>query len=173
MGRGFGRGAKAVAIVTHAQAKKQKKLPRGLRGGRKKRRSTYADKDAIEEGRAPKQEKNKPLSIHSQIAAVQFPSNVPRGQGFKQLRKGLIKQVKNIRRNYNEKAKVKRAREDERQIRLQVQRKKMAEQEASEGPGADADSASASSDEASDVEEEEEEEETVPPPQPAKRARKQ
>lgn len=41
MGRGFGRGAKSVGIVTHAQVKKGKKMPKGLRGSRKKRRAPF------------------------------------------------------------------------------------------------------------------------------------
>ena len=124
MGRGFGRGAKTVAVVTHAQVKGKGKLPRGLRGNRKKKRKMYAranDEQAMLEtsmgvGENPSQKTQKKQhqetgvlsgrrTMAQEIASIQFQSNVKgRRKGFKLLRKHLLESVKDLRRKHHEKA---------------------------------------------------------------------
>jgi hypothetical protein len=116
MGRGFGRGAKSVAIVTHAQVKNAKKTPRGLRAAtsRKKRRSTYASRAAMEDpssmmdvGDYHKKRKAREQgqretnrNVEQQIAAVNFPELVTgKGRRLKTLRKTIVHKVKELRRN--------------------------------------------------------------------------
>jgi hypothetical protein len=127
MGRGFGRGTR-VAVVTHAQVKNKKKMPRGLRGAssRKKRRALYRDAEAgpdafpDQQAAAGKQKtqvpKKEPSSggttLANKIAAVQIPLDVRRGPSGKlsHLRKELLKKCKKIRQNHNKTAKVRRER---------------------------------------------------------------
>ena len=112
MGKGFGRGAKSVAIVTHAQVKHTAKTPRGLRGGRAKRRRTHTsvgEQVALEESlgvvagprrpAANNKSKKEAPSLAQQIASIQFPTQVNKRQkGFKQLRRQIMDAVKVVRR---------------------------------------------------------------------------
>lgn len=118
MGRGFGRGAKSVAIVTHAQAGTAgKKTPKGLRGVRQKKRQRFqkrGDETAELEqslGLAkPSAKEGKGLA--QQIASIQFPHIVNKRQkGFKQLRKQIMGAVKDVRRRHADKKRV-QARKD-------------------------------------------------------------
>lgn len=124
MGRGFGRGAKSVGIITHAQVKKGKKMPKGLRGSNKKRRAPQRDeqgdleesmgvpvttnkgqqqrgapqrrqKTEDEGGKAPRK------TLAQEIAGIQFQHVVnKRTKGFKSLRKQLVNAVKDVRRRH-------------------------------------------------------------------------
>lgn len=124
MGRGFGRGAKSVGIVTHAQVKKGKKMPKGLRGSKKKRRAPYADEQGdLEESMgvqktAPQHRQQQPApqrrqktedeggkaprkTLAQEIAGIQFQHVVnKRTKGFKSLRKQLVNAVKDVRRRH-------------------------------------------------------------------------
>jgi len=126
MGRGFGRGAKSVAIVTHAQAKGASKLPRGLRGTRQKKRKRFArktdDQSQLEESLGAKRSstsepKTQPgqldeLTLAQKIAAVQFPTMVNRRvKGFKALRKQLLESVKRVQKKHAQQMAKKRVRE--------------------------------------------------------------
>lgn len=114
MGRGFGRGAKSVAIVTHAQAGKAgKKTPKGLRGNRQKKREKFLKRknpqSELEESLGIKQEdtakKQAPKNLAQEIASIQFAHIVNRREkGFKQLRKQIIGAVKDVRRRHAQKA---------------------------------------------------------------------
>ncbi|KPA76203.1 hypothetical protein ABB37_07957 [Leptomonas pyrrhocoris] len=114
MGRGFGRGAKSVAIVTHAQTGKAgKKTPKGLRGVRQKKRQKYLKRNdaqsELEESLGLKKDerndKHAPKNLAQEIAAVQFAHVVNRREkGFKHLRKQIIGAVKDVRRRYADKA---------------------------------------------------------------------
>eukprot|EP00744_Colponema_vietnamica_P006789 GILI01009840.1.p1 GENE.GILI01009840.1~~GILI01009840.1.p1 ORF type:complete len:176 (+),score=34.90 GILI01009840.1:95-622(+) len=122
MGRGFGRGAKTVSIVTHAQVKGRHKIPRGLRGNRKKKRRQFQnanDEQAQLEtsmgvGAQPNTKNTKPnetgilngrRTMAQEIASIQFEHNIRgRKKGFKQLRKQLLDSVKDLRRKHHEKA---------------------------------------------------------------------
>lgn len=127
MGRGFGRGAKAVGIVTHSQVKGKKKLPKGLRStsSRKKRRANYREQQEhdvdIENGgvgkignkpqgkgqpsQASKPDPNARKSLASQIAGIQLPEAVNgRKKGFKGIRKQLMAAVRDVRKRYHQKA---------------------------------------------------------------------
>lgn len=124
MGRGFGRGAKSVAVVTHAQVKGRMKMPRGLRGNRKKKRKMYAranDEQAMLEnsmgvGEVPSAKTQKKQSqetgvlsgrrtMAQEIASIQFDQNVKgRRKSFKVLRKHLLESVKDLRRKHHQKA---------------------------------------------------------------------
>ena len=114
MGRGFGRGAKSVAIVTHAQMKgKAKKLPKGLRGGKKKaRRMRHEDDDdpnKMLETRVPSQQHQgggkKPSStmqrLDAQIASIHMKESVAGRGRLKNLRKQIIAEVKELRRKHH------------------------------------------------------------------------
>ena len=130
MGRGFGRGAKSVAIVTHAQVKGgQKKMPKGLRGSRKSRRRQYSGGEqgeleqsmgmrstgegaggvaasaAVDGAVGKKKGGNQPpRSMAQEIASVQFAHVVNKRQkGFKQLRKQIMQAVKVVRKKHHEK----------------------------------------------------------------------
>ncbi|CCW63925.1 unnamed protein product [Phytomonas sp. EM1] len=106
MGRGFGRGAKSVAIVTHAQVgNKGKKTPKGLRGVRQKKRQRYQKKDEqglLEQSLGlEKQRSNEPKNLAQEIASIQFAHVVNKRQkGFKDLRKQIMGAVKVLRRKY-------------------------------------------------------------------------
>lgn len=112
MGRGFGRGAKSVAIVTHAQVKASKKMPRGLRGSRKKRRRQYQKSDAQEQedlerslGMTRPEPKSR-KTLAQEIASIQVPHMINKRQkGMKALRRKIIAAVKKTRRRHAEKAK--------------------------------------------------------------------
>ncbi|EPY33626.1 hypothetical protein STCU_02124 [Strigomonas culicis] len=132
MGRGFGRGAKSVAIVTHAQVKSAgKKTPRGLRSVRQKKKQRYQkkhDQDGQEELEKSlglsKQEKNMPMTMAQQIAAIQVPHIINKRQkGLKQLRKQIIAAVKNVRRSSTEKGKRKAQKQIEKMQKLQAKKK--------------------------------------------------
>ena len=141
MGRGFGRGAKAVAIVTHAQVKNAKKVPRGLKETRKKRRRMYRREaqaedpnsmmdtgdDKRNEGKSNSKKHVAPKSVEQQIAGIHFETLVPRGKKLKVLRKQLINTVKNIRRK-DHKKKEARAKADVRKIEKMERRKKHMEE---------------------------------------------
>ena len=113
MGKGFGRGAKTVGVVTHAQANKvAKKIPRGLKGTNRKARRAQIQRDqeaeepdTMLETKAAKYEvvsSRKKLDL--QIAAVQFKDLVAgKGRRLKHLRKEIVKSVKDIRRRHHEK----------------------------------------------------------------------
>jgi hypothetical protein len=127
MGRGFGRGAKSVGIVTHAQVENAKKLPKGLRGSRKKRRSqrrkTEDEQGQLEESMGVQTEqrgterkkqqrsedeggKMSRKTLAQEIAGIQFQHVVNKRQkGFKSLRKQLVNAVKDVRRRYAQKNK--------------------------------------------------------------------
>eukprot|EP00758_Cryptobia_borreli_P002619 Tbor_TRINITY_DN3163_c0_g1::TRINITY_DN3163_c0_g1_i1::g.14788::m.14788 len=128
MGRGFGRGAKSVAIVTHAQVKKQKKLPKGLRGSRKQRRRTFAATNddqaqleksmgvrsadgrtstagAVENMKRASKGPQLQRTMAQEIASIQFPTAINKRQkGFKQLRRDILASVKEIRKRHHQKA---------------------------------------------------------------------
>lgn len=114
MGRGFGRGAKSVAIVTHAQrGKAGKKTPKGLRGNRQKKREKFLKRkdpqSELEESlgmkKEEKSEKHAPKNLAQEIAAIQFAHIVNRREkGFKHLRKQIIGAVKDVRRRHADKA---------------------------------------------------------------------
>ena len=139
MGKGFGRGAKSVAIVTHAQVKHtKKKMPKGLRGGRKKKRRMFHaannEQQQLEQslglgdGR-PKVAReggdgsvappaglsgNNRKSLAQQIAGIQFQHVLNKRQkGFKSLRKQLLASVKDVRRRHAEKGKRRNAKDEE------------------------------------------------------------
>ena len=121
MGRGFGRGAKSVAVVTHAQVKNAKKVPRGLKLTRKKRRRMYKDDHDAEDPNTmmdtgdknknrkgkPNGQENKgnvqPKSVEQQIAGIDFKQLVSRGKKLSSLRKQIVGAVKNIRRRNHQK----------------------------------------------------------------------
>jgi hypothetical protein len=116
MGKGFGRGAKSVAVVTHAQATKGgKKLPRGLRPNKKRQkrmREAQAKEDdpnqMLNTKVAPEKPGQKPNStlkrLDAQIAAVHFQESIPgRGGGLKNLRKQIVDSVKTLRRKHHKK----------------------------------------------------------------------
>jgi hypothetical protein len=116
MGRGFGRGAKSVAIVTHAQAGKAgKKTPKGLRGVRQKKRQKFLKRNSpqseLEESlgfKKEEKEKQAPKNLAQEIAAIQFAHVVNRREkGFKHLRKQIIAAVKDVRRRYANRARKK------------------------------------------------------------------
>lgn len=122
MGKGFGRGAKSVAIVTHAQAKGAKKMPKGLRTNKRKRtRQQYANaanEDAQMEdslnGKEKKVKGGAPKSIAEKIASISVPGMiVGRKKGFKNVRREIMKSAKDIKRRHVEKNK-KRKQQDER-----------------------------------------------------------
>jgi hypothetical protein len=128
MGKGFGRGAKAVGIVTHAQVRAKKKMPRGLKVSRKKRRTQYRDQDAADAAVASGAEaptKKGPSnsneggfdpkkSLASQIAAIKMPDAVNgRKKGFKDIRKKLLAAVKDVRKRYHDKARARSRKESE------------------------------------------------------------
>lgn len=110
MGRGFGRGAKSVAIVTHAQrGKAGKKTPKGLRGARQKKRQKFLKRNdaqsELEESLGVKKletkEKHVPKNLAQEIAAIQFAHVVNRREkGFKRLRKQIMAAVKDVRRRH-------------------------------------------------------------------------
>ncbi|KAG5481854.1 hypothetical protein GH5_06799 [Leishmania sp. Ghana 2012 LV757] len=111
MGRGFGRGAKSVAIVTHAQAGNAgKKTPRGLRGTRQRKRQKFLRRDSeqvqLEESLGlVKPEKHAPKNLAQEIASIQFPHVVnKREKGLKHLRKQIVGAVKDVRRRHADKA---------------------------------------------------------------------
>lgn len=120
MGRGFGRGAKSVAIVTHSQVgNKGKKVPKGLRGVRQKKRQKYQRSNdpqaeleqslGLDQRGSPK---NAPRTMAQEIASIQFPHIVNKRQkGFKQLRKQIVHAVKDVRRRHAEKSKRRAMRE--------------------------------------------------------------
>jgi hypothetical protein len=120
MGRGFGRGAKSVGIVTHAQMKgKAKKLPRGLRNSKKKtkRANRRQELDADDPNqmlatKVPQQrrgpaEGGKPTSsmqrLDAQIASIHFKESVQGKGRLKHLRKELVAQVRDLRRKHHKK----------------------------------------------------------------------
>ena len=145
MGRGFGRGAKAVAVVTHAQVKNAKKIPRGLKDTRKKRRRMYRREAAAEdpnsmmntgdemtnnkrnEGKTNSKKHVAPKSVEQQIAGIHFETLVPRGKKLKVLRKQLINTVKNIRRK-DHKKKEARSKAEVRKLEKMEKRKKHMEE---------------------------------------------
>lgn len=107
MPRGFGRGAKTVGIVTHAQAKtKGKKTPRGLRGVRQKKRARFQqnkNEDRLLEkslglgSEPPKGSGSK--SLTEDIASIYVPHVINKRQkGLKTLRKQILGSVKEIYR---------------------------------------------------------------------------
>ncbi|CAD2221677.1 hypothetical protein AGDE_06879 [Angomonas deanei] len=127
MGRGFGRGAKSVAIVTHAQVKSAgKKTPRGLRSVRQKKKQRYQKRENSQEDLekslgvgAPEKAEKKTLT--QQIASINVPHIVGRREkGLKRLRKQVINAVKDVRRRHNEKAK----RKLEKQLKREARKKK-------------------------------------------------
>lgn len=143
MGRSHGRGAKSVAIVTHAQVKRAKKTPRGLRAtARRQRRAEYRHEAAMDDpnsladtGDRPGQGKkgNKPAkTIVQQIAGIHFKENVPRGKGkLKHLRKQLLNEVSNLRRKHHRKQEA-RAKHEMRNVERQaaaMERARLAEEE--------------------------------------------
>jgi hypothetical protein len=113
MGRGFGRGAKSVAIVTHAQVKHAKKTPRGFRAtSRRNRRSQYRAQAANDDpssladtgaNRGRKGGKNRAaLTLDQQIAGISFQDNVPKGRNkLASLRKDIMQQVKVLKRKHH------------------------------------------------------------------------
>lgn len=133
MGRGFGRGAKSVAIVTHAQVKTAKKAPRGLRITRKKRRRMYRREgeaenpdtmmDTGDNQKPSKKGNNKPKSVEQQIASVDFQTLVPRGKKLKHLRRQLVSTVKNIRRRNHQKQEA-RAKSEVKQLEKKMKQRK-------------------------------------------------
>lgn len=111
MGRGFGRGAKSVAIVTHAQAGNAgKKTPKGLRGTRQRKRQKFLNRNSeqaqLEESLGLTQpEKNTPKNLAQEIAAIQFAHVVnKREKGLKHLRKQILGAVRDVRRRHADKA---------------------------------------------------------------------
>ncbi|KAG5508219.1 hypothetical protein JKF63_05475 [Porcisia hertigi] len=115
MGRGFGRGAKSVAIVTHAQAGKAgKKTPKGLRGTRQRKRQKFLDRNAeqtqLEKSLGlTKPEKNTPKNLAQEIATIQIAHVVnKREKGLKHLRKQIMGAVKDIRRRHSDTTRKKR-----------------------------------------------------------------
>jgi hypothetical protein len=133
MGKGFGRGAKSVAIVTHAQVKAKKKLPKGLRGSRKKKRRMFHaanDEQAqleqslgIAAENKTKSNKTGPessggsirgRSLAQEIAGIQFQHVINKRQkGFKGLRKQLMASVKEVRRRHAEKGRRRNFKDEE------------------------------------------------------------
>jgi hypothetical protein len=112
MGRSHGRGAKGVAIVTHAQVKRAKKTPRGLRAtSRRQRRQEYVATQAQDDpasagdtGVHPGSKKGKnqaPRTLEQQIAGVHFLENVPKGTKLSSLRKQILRQVSTLRKSHN------------------------------------------------------------------------
>lgn len=137
MGRGFGRGAKSVGIVTHAQVKGAKKMPKGLRGSRKSRRRQFKgehdDQTQLEQsmgvstpppsssqkkkasGKSSEEGGTKPArTLAQEIAGIQFQQVIhgKRQKGFKSLRKQLLASVKDVRRRYTEKQRLKNKKEE-------------------------------------------------------------
>ncbi|KAH9588768.1 hypothetical protein LSM04_005928 [Trypanosoma melophagium] len=112
MGRGFGRGSRAV-IVTHSQGKSGgTKTPRGLRGLRQIKRKRFQEKhdeqkkleESMGMGATKATQKEKPLA--QQVAGIQFAHVVNKRQkGFKQLRRQIIEGVRELRRRHAEKKK--------------------------------------------------------------------
>lgn len=114
MPRGFGRGAKSVGIVTHAQAKTAgKKTPRGLRGTRQKKRERYQKRKdpnrELEESLNGGEGINSgPKSFAEEVAGIHIPHVINKRQkGLKALRKQIISSVKEIARARSNKAKKK------------------------------------------------------------------
>ncbi|KAG5481547.1 hypothetical protein LSCM1_05566 [Leishmania martiniquensis] len=111
MGRGFGRGAKSVAIVTHAQAGNAgKKTPKGLRSIRQRKRQkflrSHSEQTQLEESLGlTKPEKHAPKNLAQEIASIQFAHVVnKREKGLKHLRKQIMGAVKDARRRHADKA---------------------------------------------------------------------
>ena len=139
MGRGFGRGAKSVGIVTHSQVKNAKKTPKGLRSSRRKKRERYHQQDAqqqleesmgITEQQQQKGKKNQKQqeevrqgkSLAQEIAGVAFEHVLNKRQrGFKQLRRQLLTSVKDVRRRYVQK-KTAQAKRDEKLLAARYER---------------------------------------------------
>lgn len=137
MGRGFGRGAKSVAIVTHSQLKKAKKLPKGIRGNRKSRRRFFKsandeqtqleesmgmqnknDSEKKEGGKNRSEDEGgqqKRKTLAQEVAGIQFQHVIhgKRQKGFKQLRKQILSSVKDIRRRYAQKQRTRAERQQE------------------------------------------------------------
>lgn len=112
MGRGFGRGAKSVAIVTHAQAKTAgKKTPKGLRGSRQKKKQRFQQRNdeqqQLEQSLGVTENKPAgPKSLTQKIASIQVPHVINKRQkGLKQLRREIVSAVRDLRRSHSEKAK--------------------------------------------------------------------
>lgn len=115
MGRGFGRGARSVAVVTNAQVKgAAKKMPKGLRSGRRQKRDRmrrrHDDQAKLEEslGMAQSQGKDRSEapSLMQEIASIQIPHIVnKRHKGFGGLRRQIIQAVKDVRRRHSQRAK--------------------------------------------------------------------
>lgn len=112
MPRGFGRGAKSVGIVTHAQAKKAgKKTPRGLRGNRQKKRARYQkgndEQVQLEKSLGLDNEssgRGEKKTLAQQIAGIYIPHIINKRQkGLRSLRKDLLTAVKNINRTRSQK----------------------------------------------------------------------
>lgn len=111
MGRGFGRGAKSVAIVTHAQLKsKAKKLPKGLRVNKKRAKRLRMNQADDEDPNQMLQTKVAEQSsrrastmqrLDAQIAAIHIPENVAGRGKLKHLRKQIVSQVRDLRRKHH------------------------------------------------------------------------
>ncbi|CAJ1014768.1 hypothetical protein, conserved [Leishmania lindenbergi] len=111
MGRGFGRGAKSVAIVTHAQTNHAgKKKPKGLRGTRQRKRQRFLSRNSeqaeLENSLGlTKAGKHTQKNLAQEIASIQFAHIVnKREKGLKHLRKQIMGAVKDVRRRYTDKA---------------------------------------------------------------------
>ena len=112
MGKGFGRGAKSVAIVTHAQTKgKAKKLPKGLRVSKKKqkrdaRREDPEDPNSMLETRVrgkPSETQSSMKRLDVQIASIQFKELVQGRGRLKHLRRQIVDEVRDLRRKHHKK----------------------------------------------------------------------
>ena len=134
MGRGFGRGAR-VTVVTRAQAQKAgKKIPRGMRTSKKKMKRMRRERSEMESAAGGEREKHREVkegenakagrlrdvegdaslvggahgTLAHQIASVKIPTLVRgKGQKLKELRKQLMKSVKQIRQSHAAKARSK------------------------------------------------------------------
>lgn len=115
MPRGFGRGAKTVGIVTHAQAKTAgKKTPRGLRGTRQKKRERYQKRRdpnvELEESLKGREgtKSSGPKTFAEEVAGIYIPHVINKRQkGLKALRKQILSSVKEITKARSNKAKKK------------------------------------------------------------------
>jgi hypothetical protein len=117
MGRGFGRGAKSVAIVTHAQMKGKVKLPKGLRVSKKRTKraarrgmdhddpnhmlNTRANDSSRGGAGAGKKPSSTMQRLDAQIASISFQENVLGRGRLKHLRKQIVGQVRDLRRKHH------------------------------------------------------------------------
>eukprot|EP00760_Papus_ankaliazontas_P012618 PhM_4_TR15459/c0_g1_i1/m.26206 len=115
MGRGLGRGAKAVGVVTHMQAKDRKnKAPKGLRGTKRHRKEARLSREVDrQDGHVFKNEKTQSKkSIEDELNIHQMP--FPVLSKTKKMR-GLVQIVRAQAAGVNKKKQMQREKQKQQQ----------------------------------------------------------